>query len=88
MTQRSIAVVAAAAEANWGIGWRQQIPWRLPSDMKHFRELTVAEGGRQHAVIMGRKTWESLPAKVRPMPRRLNVVLTRNADYRAFVHTC
>ncbi|RLN32214.1 hypothetical protein BBJ28_00005181 [Nothophytophthora sp. Chile5] len=85
MTPRSVHVVVAAAEANGGIGFRQQIPWRLPTDMKRFRALTVrapATETPQHAVVMGRKTWESLPAKVRPLPQRYNVVLTRNASYR------
>lgn len=85
---RAIRVVVAVAEENWGIGLRQQIPWRLPSDMKHFKQLTVRSGTdnapqQQHAVIMGRKTWESLPAKFRPLPQRFNIILTRNADYRA-----
>ncbi|KAG7400365.1 hypothetical protein PHYBOEH_005953 [Phytophthora boehmeriae] len=84
-TQRSIRVVVAALEATGGIGLRQQIPWRLPSDMKHFRALTTRgkdASNAQHAVIMGRKTWESLPAKVRPMPQRFNVILTRDGNYR------
>ncbi|ETL93566.1 thymidylate synthase [Phytophthora nicotianae P10297] len=84
MTERSIRVVVAALETTGGIGLRQQIPWHLPSDMKHFRALTTAssDSPAQHAVIMGRKTWESLPAKVRPMPKRYNVVLTRDSSYR------
>lgn len=86
---RALGVVVAAAEANWGIGLKQQIPWRLPTDLKRFRELTVRVAGdgdgdaRQHAVIMGRKTWESLPAKFRPLPKRLNVVLSRSEAFRA-----
>lgn len=88
---RAITLVVAAAEENWGIGLRQQIPWRLPTDMKHFKDLTVRrvrEGEEkvcQHAVIMGRKTWESLPPKFRPLPQRFNVILTRNSGYRAYV---
>ncbi|KAG1692341.1 hypothetical protein DVH05_025511 [Phytophthora capsici] len=84
MKERSVRVVVAALEGTGGIGIRQQIPWHLPTDMKHFRALTTAPAGSttQHAVIMGRKTWESLPAKVRPMPKRYNVVLTRDAGYR------
>lgn len=58
-----------------GIG---TLPWHLPEDMKHFRELTTGK-----PVIMGRKTWESLPEKFRPLPGRLNVVVTRNPAYRA-----
>lgn len=58
------------------IGRANGIPWRLPEDQARFKELTVA-----HTVVMGRLTWESLPAKVRPLPGRRNVVLTRQADY-------
>ncbi|CAH0484343.1 unnamed protein product [Peronospora farinosa] len=84
MSERSIRLVVAALEKNGGIGLRQQIPWHLPTDMKHFRALTTSpsDSSTQHAVIMGRKTWESLPAKVQPMPKRYNVVLTRDASYR------
>jgi dihydrofolate reductase len=60
------------------IGRDGGIPWRLPEDQARFKELTMA-----HAVVMGRLTWESLPAKVRPLPGRRNVVLTRQADYMA-----
>lgn len=52
------------------------LPWHLPEDMKHFRELTTGK-----PVIMGRKTWESLPERFRPLPGRLNLVVTRNAAY-------
>ncbi|TDH72975.1 hypothetical protein CCR75_002070 [Bremia lactucae] len=84
MTDRSIRVVVAALEVTGGIGLRHQIPWHLPSDMKHFRALTTAQSNAsvQHAVIMGRKTWESLPEPVRPMPKRYNVVLTHDTGYR------
>jgi dihydrofolate reductase len=60
------------------IGRDNGIPWRLPEDQARFKELTV---GR--TVVMGRLTWESLPAKVRPLPGRRNVVVTRQADYMA-----
>ncbi|MCV7222438.1 dihydrofolate reductase [Mycolicibacterium elephantis] len=58
------------------IGRDGGIPWRLPEDQARFKELTIG-----HTVVMGRLTWESLPAKVRPLPGRRNVVLTRRADY-------
>ena len=58
------------------IGRGGRIPWRLPEDQARFKELTM---GR--TVVMGRLTWESLPVKVRPLPGRKNVVLTRQADY-------
>ena len=60
------------------IGRAGAIPWRLPEDMARFRELTMG-----HTVVMGRLTWESLPARFRPLPGRRNVVLTRDAGYRA-----
>jgi dihydrofolate reductase len=60
------------------IGRDGGIPWRLPEDQARFKELTVG-----HTVVMGRLTWESLPAKVRPLPGRRNVVVTRQADYMA-----
>jgi dihydrofolate reductase len=58
------------------IGRDNAIPWRLPEDLGRFKELTMG-----HTVIMGRLTWESLPAKVRPLPGRRNVVVTRQAGY-------
>jgi dihydrofolate reductase len=60
------------------IGRDGGIPWRLPEDQARFKLLTMG-----HTVVMGRLTWESLPAKVRPLPGRKNVVLTRQADYMA-----
>ncbi|WP_319455274.1 MULTISPECIES: dihydrofolate reductase [unclassified Mycobacterium] len=58
------------------IGRDNGIPWRLPEDQARFKELTMG-----HTVVMGRLTWESLPAKVRPLPGRRNVVVTRQAGY-------
>ncbi|MCV7228832.1 dihydrofolate reductase [Mycolicibacterium komossense] len=60
------------------IGRDNTIPWRLPEDMARFKDFTMG-----HTVIMGRLTWESLPAKFRPLPGRRNVVVTRQADYMA-----
>lgn len=60
------------------IGRNGGIPWRLPEDLARFKDLTMG-----HTVVMGRRTWESLPASVRPLPGRKNVVLTRQADYMA-----
>ncbi|MGH3677921.1 MAG: dihydrofolate reductase [Mycobacterium sp.] len=60
------------------IGRAGGIPWRLPEDQARFKELTFG-----HTVVMGRLTWESLPAKVRPLPGRRNVVVTSQADYMA-----
>jgi dihydrofolate reductase len=60
------------------IGRAGGIPWRLPEDQVRFKELTLG-----HTVVMGRLTWESLPAKVRPLPGRRNVVVSRHAGYMA-----
>jgi dihydrofolate reductase len=71
-----ITLVVAIAD-NGVIGKDGAIPWRLPEDMKRFKALTLG-----HAVVMGRKTWESLPAKNRPLPGRRNIVVTRDAGWR------
>ena len=60
------------------IGRGGGIPWRLREDQARFKDLTMG-----HTVVMGRLTWESLPAKVRPLPGRRNVVVTRQAGYTA-----
>ncbi len=70
-----ISLIAAVAQ-NRAIGKDNQLLWRLPEDMRHFRETT-----RGKTVIMGRKTWESLPAAFRPLPGRRNLVLTRAPSY-------
>ena len=72
-----ICIIAAVAK-NRVIGKDNQLLWHIPEDMKHFRELT-----RGKPVIMGRKTWESLPEKFRPLPGRLNIVVSRNPNYEA-----
>lgn len=71
-------VLIAALARNGIIGKDNRLPWHLPADLKHFKALTSG-----HAVIMGRKTWESLPPKFRPLPGRHNIVVTRNAAYQA-----
>ncbi|HVE44519.1 MAG TPA: type 3 dihydrofolate reductase [Gammaproteobacteria bacterium] len=63
-----IAAIAAMAE-NRVIGKNNQLPWRLPADLKHFKALTL-----NHAVIMGRKTYDSIG---KPLPQRLNIILSR-----------
>lgn len=67
-----------ARAANGVIGFNGNLPWHLPEDMAHFKRLTMGS-----PVIMGRKTWESLPPKFRPLPGRLNIVVTRQADWHA-----
>lgn len=70
-----LTLIAAVAQ-NGVIGKDNALPWHLPEDLKHFKALTTG-----HAVIMGRKTWESLPPKFRPLPHRLNIVITRDPAY-------
>lgn len=72
-----LALIAAVAR-NRAIGKANQLLWHLPEDMRHFRETT-----RGKTVIMGRKTWESLPDAFRPLPGRRNIVVSRNAAYPA-----
>jgi dihydrofolate reductase len=67
-----------AQAVNGVIGDAGTIPWRLPEDLAHFKELTLAG-----AVIMGRRTWDSLPERFRPLTGRENIVITRQADWRA-----
>lgn len=72
-----ISLIAAVA-SNRVIGKDNQLLWHLPDDMRYFRETT-----RGKPVIMGRKTWESLPEKFRPLPGRLNIVVSRNPAFSA-----
>ncbi len=67
-----------ARARNGVIGRDNTLPWHLPEDMAHFKRTTA--GG---PVIMGRKTWASLPAKFRPLPGRTNLVVTRQAEWHA-----
>ena len=67
-----------ARSANGVIGNNNALPWHLPEDLAHFKKLTLGS-----PVIMGRKTWDSLPAKFRPLPGRTNVVITRQADWQS-----
>ena len=71
----SISLIAAMDEGRV-IGAGGKIPWHLPADLRHFKELTTG-----HPVIMGRKTFESLGKK--PLPGRANILLTRDAEYNA-----
>lgn len=77
MSKPILALIAACARGGV-IGIANRLPWHLPEDMKFFRETT-----RGKPVIMGRKTWESLPAAFRPLPGRLNIVVSRNPGFEA-----
>ncbi len=70
--------IIVAHDLNYGIGIHNQIPWHLPVDMSYFKDVTTsAQNGKKNAVIMGRKTWESIPEKFRPLPNRFNIVLSK-----------
>ena len=64
-----VLTLIAAVARNSVIGIDNRLPWHLPADLRHFKALTLG-----HTVIMGRKTWESLPANFRPLPGRRNIV--------------
>ena len=70
-----ISIIAAVAK-NGIIGKANDLPWRLPDDMKFFMQTTNG-----HHVIMGRKNYESLPEKFKPLPNRTNIVITRQKDF-------
>lgn len=72
-----IIIIVAVAENN-AIGKDNRLLWRLPDDMKFFKEKT--EG---HCVVTGRRNYESIPEKFRPLPGRTNIVVTRQKDYSA-----
>lgn len=72
-----LALIYARA-ANGVIGAQGTMPWHLPEDLAHFKALTQG-----HPVIMGRKTWDSLPPRFRPLPGRTNIVVTRQPDWQA-----
>ena len=67
-----------ARARNGVIGRDHALPWHLPEDMAHFKRVTAG-----CPVIMGRKTWDSLPPRFRPLPGRTNLVVTRNSEWRA-----
>ncbi|HTR53238.1 MAG TPA: dihydrofolate reductase [Kofleriaceae bacterium] len=71
--------VVVAADLAWGIGKSNALPWpKLRGDLAHFKRVTCdAPEGQRNAVVMGRRTWESAEVAGRPLPRRLNVVVTR-----------
>ena len=76
---RTFSVIVAAASTSMGIGKQGKLPWRLSADMAHFKDVTSTTSSalKRNAVIMGRATWESIPPRFRPLPSRLNVVLSR-----------
>ncbi|MEU8896259.1 dihydrofolate reductase [Nocardia sp. NPDC048505] len=77
MSSRKIGLIWAQTPEGV-IGSENTIPWRVPEDMANFKSVTWG-----HPVIMGRRTWDSLPGKFRPLEGRRNIVVTRQADWSA-----
>ncbi|MGB4076391.1 MAG: dihydrofolate reductase [Minisyncoccia bacterium] len=73
-----ISAIAAIGKHTRVLGKEGDLVWDIPEDLERFRNLT-----RGHPVIMGRKTWESIPEERRPLPKRTNIVISRNKDYEA-----
>lgn len=76
MSHKPEIVIIAAVAKNRVIGKDNRLLWNIPEDMAHFKALTTGQ-----TVIMGRKTWESLPERFRPLPNRRNIVISRQPDY-------
>ena len=73
-----ISLIAVMGARTRAIGKDNDLLWRLPEELARFKRITLG-----HPVIMGRKTWESIPEKFRPLPGRTNVVVTRDTSYEA-----
>lgn len=85
LLQISLTLIVAATTTN-GIGASSTLPWRLPKEMAYFARVTKAtgtagEGEGMNAVVMGRKTWEGIPSRFRPLPERVNVVVSRQVGF-------
>tara|TARA_A100001015_G_scaffold317413_1_gene434329 strand:- start:2551 stop:3078 length:528 start_codon:yes stop_codon:yes gene_type:complete len=76
-----VHIIVALDQSN-GIGKDNQIPWHLPADLKYFKDITstVSNPSLKNVVIMGRKTWDSIPDKYKPLSSRINVVISRQQD--------
>ncbi len=74
--------IVVAADRAWGIGKDNALPWpKLRADLKHFKTVTsTASEGHRNAIVMGRKTWQSQEVGERPLPRRLNVIVSRTVE--------
>ena len=73
---KNISLIVAVTE-NMVIGKDNKLAWHLPDDMNYFSNMT-----KGHSIIMGRKNWESIPEKYRPLPDRKNIIVTRNNNFK------
>jgi dihydrofolate reductase/thymidylate synthase len=81
-TQKVSLILACTFDG--GIGYDSSIPWHIPEELKKFKKITTTcqDPNKLNAVIMGRKTWESIPRHSRPLLNRLNIILTTDYNYR------
>jgi dihydrofolate reductase len=79
----TICEIVVAADEGGGIGKEGRLLWKLPGDTAFLKRITseTKDPAKQNAVVMGRKTWETIPPRWRPLPGRLNVVITRQQGY-------
>lgn len=82
MLKLNVAIIVAALKPALGIGYKGKMPWRLRKEIRYFKDVTTrtTKPNTRNAVIMGRKTWESIPQKFRPLPDRLNIILSRSYE--------
>jgi dihydrofolate reductase/thymidylate synthase len=83
--------IILTATRKGGIGAQGKLPWHLPKDLRHFRKLTCTtqDPDKQNVVIMGRNTWESLPAENRPLPHRINIIISSTMkEHPPFYYVC
>lgn len=80
---KNFSIVVAATQATFGIGRKGDLPWKIAEDMAFFKKVTTTAAEKKvNAVIMGRKTYESIPEKFRPLSDRLNIILSRDVNIR------
>ena len=88
----NFSIIVAYCLSHQGMGKDNQLPWSISDDLKYFRQLTTqAPCGKQNVVIMGRKTWESIPERFRPLSNRFNIVLSKTtiqSDYPDHTWVC
>jgi len=85
---RKFNVILAATKNSHGIGMGGDLPWHLPKDMAHFKTTTLSKKeNKRNAIIMGRTTWESVPKKYRPMPNRLNIIISRTKNVKELMES-
>lgn len=80
MSKIPVVGIVACLIPDMGIGFQGTLPWRLSKEMKYFKQVTTItrDPEKTNAVVMGRKTWESIPSKFRPLPNRINVIVSRD----------